>query len=205
MRNQSVTILCVLAGVIMLWVALEQISGPPFFSTHSPDSTYTANLYGQKERPRFFTVEVEMEVLKNGTAFMPRDVIHAGDFMDISFELAYPDHEWIGNRVLHLYDKEEFAADVLQEISLINESGKDVRHLEIRSGDRYFLFDLNPGENLRLSAPPPKGDFASVWIGGEFEGGEQFSSGGTLRVKDKKHLPLFSIFIASDGVNIEAN
>jgi len=62
-----------LFGTLLISVVLYCVIAkppPPFLTTSSPEKTYAVYLTGQKEQPRFFTVEVRFHVLKNGTPFL---------------------------------------------------------------------------------------------------------------------------------------
>lgn len=192
-----------MVGVLCL--ALYKISRPPFFVTESPDSTYTVNLFGQKERPAFFTVEVGVTVLKDKTPFLPYQTLHSGDFMDLSFELGYPDSRWVGDNVLQFYNEENFDNGKSQVIFLSNNSNKTIKHLRLGSWDWFLLFDVLPGAHVRLSASPTKGDDAWVYLEGEFYDGQTFKKSATYNVTGISKLPVFTISVAEEDVKIESS
>ena len=144
-----------------------------------------------------------MEVLKDGQPFKSRETIHAGDAMDLSFEAGYPDYRWIANAALQIYDREEFNSGKSREIVLVNDSSQVIKHLKIYSVDKFFLFDFEPGKEMHLSALPPKGDFAFVWLEGEFHSGDRFSSSAATMLQVGQSVPVFRIFVSDHGVRIE--
>src|SRR6187399_1753704 len=107
--DQTLRLFVCILIVLSLFYCIYGALKPPFFATVSPDKSYTVELYGQKERPALFTAEVGAVVLKGGSVFWPYQTLHSGDFMDLSFELGWPDHRWIGNNILQFYSENELS------------------------------------------------------------------------------------------------
>ncbi|MFN0279125.1 MAG: hypothetical protein ACKVRN_11045 [Pyrinomonadaceae bacterium] len=200
-------VLGVFAGstlVIILLFYLYDALKPPFFTTKSPDNTYSVNLYGQKERPALFTVEVGAVVLKNEQPFWPYQTLHTGDAMDLSFELGWPDHRWIGDNVLQFYREENFSELKLPErLVLVNKTDKVIRQLRITSNNDKFLgFDLPPGSEIRLAASPPRGDYSGVWIAARLNDGRIFENKAIFDVSNVLQPLAYRIVVTDEGVNI---
>ncbi len=192
-------------AVSFLMLYVYDVSKPPFATIQSPDSSYTVNLYGQKERPALFTVEVGVIVLKKGETFWSYQTLHTGDAFDISFELGWPDHRWIGDNVLQLYREENFSGRKYPEILILaNKSDKAIRQLRIESNNDKFLgFDLLPDTEIRLTASPPKGDSSTIWIVGMFDDGLSFEKSAFFDGTHMSGPQAFNIVVTDEGVTID--
>jgi len=200
-------IIIAFAGIVLASALYKIVAEPPvFFTTHSPLGLYTVHLSGQKERPAWFTVEVGFDVLKEGQLFWTDQHLHSGDAMDLSFEAGWPDHRWIGENVVQLYREKNFIEfKNEQEIILANKTNRLVRNLRISCLDKFLVFDLQPGSEMRLSASPPKGDLSGIWVKGEFYDGNTFEDSAVFDV-EKIRTPLkYAVHITDNGVEFESD
>ena len=66
--------------------------------------------------------------------------LHSGDWMDISFELAYPNHRWRSENILHFYREEDFRNRDRGPIvaTLINDTDQVIEYLKLESEEYIF-------------------------------------------------------------------
>ena len=195
--------LAIAIAILVILSYVYESFRPPFFTTTSPDATYTVNLYGQKERPAFLTVEVGAVVLKEGQVFWPYQTLHAGDAMDISFELGWPNHRWIGENALQFYREQNYTdSKHEQALILVNTTDKVVRHLRIDCEDKFLVFDMEPASEIRLKIPPSKGDSQGVSATGKFDDGVTFTKYVEFDVRSVGQPFSYHVFVTPDGVTI---
>jgi hypothetical protein len=197
---------CALLGAV--WISLvlydAAVESNPFFTTPSPGGTYTVELTGQKRRPLFFTNTVNYHVLKNGQPFIQSTYIHSGDFMDISFELAYPNHRWVSGDTLQLYREQYFNDGRPDTLVVVNRAGQVIKHLKVASQDQFLFFDLQPGTEMKLLNSRPRGDYKGIDVVGEFYDGRRINSEETLRPGKELSDPFtYYIYINADGATFE--
>ncbi|MGI9164906.1 MAG: hypothetical protein ACR2G5_00705 [Pyrinomonadaceae bacterium] len=195
-----------LFGTIWISLALYEaaVESNPFFVTSSPGGTYTVKLTGQKQRPFFFTNTVNYHASKNEQPFIPSTYIHSGDFMDISFELAYPNHRWLSEYTLQLY-REQYITDGSPDTLIIgNRTGEVIKHLKVTSVDQFLSFDLQPNDEIKLLNSRPRGDYKNFYVIGEFYDGRKLE-GETNMVPNKKVSgpSTYYIYINRDGATFE--
>lgn len=124
--------------------------------------------------------------------------------MDISFELAYPDHRWIGENALQLYREQYFNEGRPDTVVVVNRTGQVMKHLKITSQDQFLVFDIQPRVEMNLLNSRPRGDYKDFYIIGEFYDGRRIESGGTLRPDKELSGPsTYHIYINADGVTFE--
>ncbi len=113
---KSLIFIALFLGTLTLSLALYKffVNRSPFLVTASPKGTYIVKLTGQKERPYFFTNEVRFHVFKSEEPFLINKHLHSGDAFDLSFELGYPNYQWLDENVLHFYNEK-----ILVQITLI--------------------------------------------------------------------------------------
>lgn len=172
--SAAVLVLAISVGIIVHWWFREP---PVWLSSSSPDHTYVVDLTGDKGRGGFiFDTVVSYRLSKNGTMFVKDKVAHRGDWLDVSFELAYPEHTWIGENVMRFWRKPDRDRDDRFDVLLIsNETNKTVRYVRIVTKDMFFIFDIQPHSNLKLSfTHQPEGN--DIWCEGEFDGGSSLDS-----------------------------
>jgi hypothetical protein len=69
---------------------------------------------------------VAFSVNKNHNVYVGRKFFHSGDWLDPSFELAYPDYEWISEATLRLYDADAFNSQSTDTVRVINRTSEVV-------------------------------------------------------------------------------
>jgi len=97
--------------------------------------------------------------------------------MDISFELAYPEHAWINKNTLRFWrnpDRPGYSR--LDTLLISNNTDKVIRFLRIRTNDMFFVFDVQPHSQLSLSFSQ-QSEGNDIWTEGEFEDGSRFEHG----------------------------
>jgi hypothetical protein len=124
--------------------------------------------------------------------------------MDISFELGWPDHRWVGENILQLYREQNFSEfEYPERLILVNKSDKAIRQLQITTNNDKFLgFDLSPGSEIRLIASPSKGDSSGIWVSGKFDDGQIFENRAVFDVTQIRQSVDYSIVATNDGMNI---
>lgn len=193
-----------IAAIALAFALYKIVAEPPvFFTTHSPTGMYTVFLSGQKERPALFTVEVRFDVLKDGNRFWTDQYLHSGDAMDLSFELGYPDYRWVGDNILQFYNEENFDKGRPQAIFLANRSKQTIKHLKLQAWDKFLIFDVQPGDEVRLSASPLKGGYPWVSIEGEFYDGQRFKENAVFRLTTVDQSPSYNVLFTDDGLKVE--
>src|SRR5262245_48096690 len=98
-----------LVGIMVHWWVAEPAV---WLSSSSPDQTYKVELTGDKGRGGFFVpAVVKYNLIKNGHLLAKNRKAHSGNAMDISFEIAYPEHTWISENVIRFWRNESGAID----------------------------------------------------------------------------------------------
>ena len=195
-----------LCGAVWISMVLYEraFGSNPFFVIPSPGGTYTVKLTGQKQRPFFFTNTVNYHALKNGRPFIPSTYIHSGDFMDISFELAYPNYRWPSENILQLYREQYFTDGSPDTLIIGNRTGKVIKHLKVASVDQFLCFDLQPDDEINLLNSRPRGGYKNFHVIGEFYDGRKIAGETTLRPSKKVSDPFtYYIYINGDGATFE--
>jgi len=138
----------------------------PFLSISSPDKRYTINFTGQKDRPLipFGDHSVAMEITKHGEILLKRTKFLSGDWLDPSFEILFPNHQWIGNNTLLLY-RDQYRRDTpLDTVEVINSSDITIRYIGIRSVDCAILLDISPHSTRTFQLSRARSDSQSVFV-----------------------------------------
>jgi hypothetical protein len=162
------------AGIVIHWWLLDS---PVWLSSVSPNQNFTVQLTGDKGRGGFFIpTVVKYNVLKNGTLIAKDRVVHSGDFMDISFELAYPEHAWINENTLQFWSNRHRREDNLDTVLISNNTDKVIRFLRIKAWDMFFVFDVQARSQLRLSFTH-RSEGKGISVEGEFEDGSVIDYG----------------------------
>ena len=195
-----------LCGAIWISLVLYEaaVESNPFFVTPSPGGTYTVKLTGRKQRPFLFTNTVNYHASKNGQPFIPSTYIHSVDFMDISFELAYPDHRWLSENILQLYREQNFTDGSPDTLIIGNRTGKVIKQLKVTSVDQSLFFDVQPDDEIKLLNSRPRGDYKNFYVIGEFYDGRKIEAETSLRPSKKVSDPFtYYIYINADGAKFE--
>ncbi len=187
--HKIIILLIVLAAgtVIYKWF-FESV----WLTTSSPNKTYTVELTGDKSRGGFIIPSVVgYRVFKDNEIVAKNSSVHSGDWMDISFELAYPEHAWVSENVLRFWRNPHLPREIDKfDILLIsNDTDKTIKYLEVKARDMFLVFDLQPNSTLRLSSTHQSWNY-SIGIEGEFEDGRniEYGTGFTHDDKLNKHL-----------------
>ena len=200
---------CALLGTVWVSLAIHNAAAEanPFLTAPSPSGTYTVNLTGRKERPFLIPNTVDYHALKVGEPFLASRHLHsAWDFMDLSFELGYPDHRWVSDNILQLYNERYFSDGEPDALVIVNRAGQIIKHLRVQSVDQFLLFDLQPGAETRLLNSRPRGDYKDFHVVGEFYNGRRFEGGKSLRLNKRLGGPFtYYIYISGDGATFEGS
>jgi hypothetical protein len=95
-------------------------------------------------------VEGQVQHSDRGERITSDRLIHSGDAMDISFELAYPKHAWINENTLYFWSVRHRRQDNLYTLLISNTSDKLIRYLRIKTWDLFFVFDVQPRSRVKL-------------------------------------------------------
>jgi hypothetical protein len=174
-----------------------------WLSSSSPSRTYTVELTGNKSRS--FYHAVGFNLIKNGQTLVRNAHAHSGDWMDIIFELAYPQHSWESENVLRFWrgpDAPEKKPDMLL---VSNGTGKVIRYLKVNAKDMFLIFDVEPKSTLELR-PSHQSWLGWVECEGEFMDGKRISwKGVNFFHRDTIGEPLkYCVSISDGGVRIES-
>jgi len=189
-------------GLIAHWWFRES---PVWLSSSSPNHTYTVDLTGDKGRGGFIIDSVvKYRLSKNGSVFVKDRVAHRGDWLDISFALAYPEHAWIGENVMRFWRKpDRIEHDRYDTLLISNDASKAVRALRIKTKDMFFVFDIQSRSTLKLSFTPQyEGNY--IWCEGEFEDGRRFGYSVTFLERKISESLGYCMVIHDDRVTIES-
>jgi len=159
-------------GLWMLWVRIAA-ADPVFLTTTSPAQTYTVSIAGQKDRPRFPAIvnTVTFSVTKRSETFLGSQYLHSGDWLDPSFSILYPQHNWPSENVLHFFREEYFSGGEPLRLIVKNSSGETIKYLLVVSHDAHLLFDVQANSKTELKIPPPRGDIFYISVEGQFTDG----------------------------------
>jgi hypothetical protein len=177
------------AGVIIYKWMFESV----WFTTSSPNKTYTVKLTGNKGRGGLIIPSVVgYRVFKDNQIVAKNSWVHSGDWMDISFELAYSEHAWVSENVLRFWRNPHMPEEKNKfDILLIsNDTDKTIKYLEVKARDMFLVFELQPNSTLRLLSTHQSWSYGT-WIGGEFEDGRNIEyRTGFTHDDDKLNKPL---------------
>jgi hypothetical protein len=132
-------------------------------------------------------------------------VAHSGDWLDISFELAYPEHAWIAENVMRFWRKPDRVQDDRSDTLLVsNGASKTVRYLRLKAKDMFFVFDIQSNSSMQLSFTH-QSEGNGIWCEGEFEDGQHFEYGVSF-LESKMPGPLrYCLVLHDDGLTIESS
>jgi len=148
-----------------------------WFSSTSPNQKYTVELTGDKGRGELLIYSVvKYNVLVDGKVITKDRLAHYGDAMDISFELAYPEHAWVDQNTLRFWSNLHRREDKLDTLLISNNTDKDIRFLRITAWDMFFVLDVPPLSHLKL-AFTHRTEGKGISVEGEFEDGSLIEYG----------------------------
>lgn len=162
------------AGIIIhRWFGVSAV----WLSSTSPNQKYTVELTGDKGRGGFLLYStVKYNILVDGKPLTRDRVAHYGDFMDISFELAYPEHAWIDDKTLRFWSNRHRREDNLDVLLISNDTDKAIKYLRIEAWEMFYVFDVQPRSQLKLSFTH-RAEGKGISVEGEFEGGSLIDYG----------------------------
>jgi hypothetical protein len=206
--NLVLVLAVVAAAVGSVQVVKTTIQNDVFLTTSSPKGSYTVRLTGRNDRPKVPLVshEVLFSVSKDGKVFLTNKYLHSGDWFDPSFNLLYPQHNWVGEDTLHFYKQEFFSEGERESIEVQNRTQKVIQYLRVTSVDSFLFFSMQPGAMSTLIVSAPRADNRWVTIEGEFSDGQIIKQTGVgfLFTKGRKGPFAYYIHINEDGLTIES-
>ena len=189
------------AGFIVRWCFAES---PVWLSTSSPNKTHTVPLTGDKGRGGFIIESVvRYNLIKNEQLLLKDRLAHRGDAMDISFELAYPEHAWANENVLRFWRNPDRPQDAgTDELLITNDTNKVIKYMQIKSQDMFFVFEIQPHSNLKLLFSHQSGG-SWIWCEGEFQDGSRMEYGANFP-ESKTDTLRYCMAITYDRVIIDS-
>jgi hypothetical protein len=164
----TVFFLALMGGILLHWrFTYYRV----WLSSTSPDNKYQVELTGDKGRGGFLIYSaVKYNVLINEHPIVRDRLLHYGDAMDISFEIAYPEHAWIDGSTLRFWSNRHRREDNLDTLLISNSTDKTIRFLRINAWDLFFVFDVKPHSQLSLKFTH-RSEGKGISVEGEFEDG----------------------------------
>lgn len=177
-------------GLWLLWLRIAAINSV-FLTTTSPAQTYTVRISGRQNRPRLPVVThmAWFSVTRGSEAFLVNEYLHSGDWLDPSFDIAYPQQNWPSENVLHLFREESFSGGEPNRIIVKNSSGESLKYLLVVSIDAHLLLDVRPKSQIELKVPPQRGDVFFVSVEGQFNDGHAHKRVGQNCAVNKQQQP----------------
>jgi hypothetical protein len=164
-------------------------------------------VHSRIDRPKIslFYHVVRFNLIENGQTIIRNAYAHSGDWMDISFELAYPEHAWVSENVIRFWRNPDGREDKSDTLLVSNDTDKAIKYLKIYAKDMFLVFDMQPKSSLRLSfSHQPEGS----WIDceGAFEDGQRIEDNGVgFSRNDKLDEPMhYCMSIDYSRVKIES-
>lgn len=202
-------LLATLAVTLTAGIVIHRLLFKPhvWLSTTSPNKTYTVELTGDKGRGGFiFYNTVRFNALRNGQSIVKNAHAHSGDWMDISFELAYPEHAWVSENVMRFWRNPHLPEEKEKSDTLLisNDTDKAIKYLKVNANDMFLVFVMQPKSTLKLSSTHQSWS-SGVWVGGEFEDGQRIDYGAGFPHHNKVNEPLrYCVSINPSYVKIES-
>lgn len=180
-------------------------ASPVFLTTSSPKRTYTVQFAGRQGRPFLPAAvnTVRFSVRKDADVVLSDRYLHSGDWLDPSFAILYPQHDWPSENVLHLYRQEYFTRGAASKVVVRNDSAVAIKYLRVTSDDTHLLFDVEPGSQMELRIPPARGDLRYITVEGEFSDSKPVEEVGENFFIDKQPTT-FYINVAGNLPTIES-
>lgn len=180
---------------------------PVVLRTNSPANTYSVVLNGRSDRPSFFLEHTVRFTLRKGNeVLISQRFLHSGDCFDPAYYILYPQHAWVSENVLHLYNEyyfEDHLGGSVGTVAVTNNSALNIKYMLVKAKDAHLLFDLMPGKTTTFQIPPPRGDWEWFYVEWINEGGQVVSSGGQSFRQDRKQPSRCFIDIGEQGASID--
>ena len=155
------------AGTIIYWkFAYYRV----WLSSTSPNQKYTVELTGDKGRGGILYAVVKYNIFIDKQLVTSNRLLHYGDAMDISFEIAYPEHAWIDDHTLRFWSNQHPIRGSSDTLLITNNTNKVIRFLRVRTWDLFFVFDVQPRSRTWLSFSH-RSEGKGISVEGEFEDG----------------------------------
>lgn len=186
---------------IVRWLFDES---PVWLSSSSPSSTYTVELTGDKGRGGFIIDSVvRYNLIKNEQLLVKDREAHRGDSLDISFELAYPEHAWVKENVLRFWRNPDRPQDAgTDELLITNDTDKAINYLQIKAQVMFFVFDIQPHSKLKLLFSHQSGQ-SWIWCEGEFQDGTSIKHSANFPESENESVR-YCMAVDYDRVMIES-
>ena len=203
-RVIAVTGCCILGLIVVAYYCLQ---GRPsvFFTTSSPNGTYSVSLKGDERRTLLLPHEVRADVLKSGRPFVSNIFMHSShNAFDLSFEAGFPDARWLSDNALEFYRREYFEKGS-DSLIIENSSNRAVQFMRVQALNKFLVFDIQPGSSISLQIPAARGDSQWIALEGAFNDNQKigfyqrsFDRRSTQRVRFN-----YQILITPSGIQIE--
>jgi hypothetical protein len=179
---------------------------PVVLRTNSPANTYSVVLNGRSDRPWLLEDHsVRFTISKGNEVVISQRLLHTGDALDPAYYILYPQHAWVSENVLHLYNELYFnrLGGSIGTVVVTNNSALTIKYMLVKAADAHLLLDLTPGSTATLQIPPPGGDWEWFYVEWMNEGGQVVSSGGQSFRQDRKQPSRCFIDISEQGASID--
>ena len=201
LTGAAVLVVSLAAGVIIHWWFAESVV---WLSSTSPNQKYTVELTGDKGRGGLLINSVvKYNILVDGKLLTRDRLAHYGDAMDISFELAYPEHAWIDENTLRFWSTRHRREDSLDTLLISNSTDKAIRFLRIKAWDMFFVFDVQPRSQLKLWFTH-RSEGKGISVEGEFENGSLIDYGVWFLESGSREPLGYCMTIDYDRVTIDS-
>ena len=196
-----VFLVTLVAGITIYWRSTYY---RVWLSSTSSNGKYTVELTGDKGRGGFVIPSVvRYNILVDGKLLTRDRLVHSGDAMDISFELAYPEHAWIDEKTLRFWSNRHRREDLLDTLLVSNNTGKKIKFLWIKTWDMFFVFDVQPNSKLKL-AFTHRSEGKGILVEGEFEDGSRIAYGVSFLENGSRDPLGYCMTIDYDRVTINS-
>ena len=173
-----------------------------WLSSTSPNGKYTVEMTGDKGRGGIVTYAVvKYNLLVDGKPLTRDRLAHYGDAMDISFELAYPEHAWVDEKTLRFWSNHHRREDNLDTLVIANNTAKKIKFLRLKTWDLFFVFDIQPNSKLKLDLTD-KSENKHISVEGEFEDGSLIDFGANIREHGRPEPVGYCLTIDYDRVTV---
>lgn len=192
-------------GVWLLWLRVTAINSV-FLTTTSPAQTYTVRISGRKERPRVpFVMNTSwFSVNKGSEDFLQNEYLHSGDWLDPSFDILYPEHNWPSENVLHFFRGEYFKGGEARRVVVKNSSSQAMKYVLVVSLDTHLLFDVQPNSQIELKVPPGRADTAYISVEGQYSDGRALKRIGQNFGVTKQQTGTCYVDVSDGGVKFDS-
>jgi hypothetical protein len=204
----GILLLAVLSGYVVVGLLAWTVfwRRPLIASSNSPDGQLLLRLKGDPTHPNQPLIDstVYFDLYRDEQPVLLNKYLHSGDDFDPSFNDLYPQRRWISNSVIR-FTREDLSQQKFDTLVVRNETDQTIQYLEIKSRDKFLIFDLKPRSQERLSASPQsrsRSDLSWLDVEGEFADGRVIPWKGTNFIIDHEGPFEYGITITPEGVQI---